>query len=336
MAEPVQTPTLSPTLLCSLGGPDQLSRALSALRWKRNQQATVLVSSAGMTVSVAEAQAMRAHAFLSAAVFESFEYIGPVKGSTFGVQLGALLDTLALFSARGGGSTYGGGGGDAGSGHGVLTMQYPGVDDSLVLGMEDASEALCTDAEMRTHVLDPADDGAQAIALQADAVAFAVEASVLRDAVEDLEAVASVASVALLPTPPCAILSAEGNGSVNIELAGDAIRQWAVGVPLQFTYKVKLLALAQFLRAATEHAHKGHGGSTHGSHGYYGHQGGSHFGVQHEAPMAPLSSLVKIKVDATGTLAVQRVMAGGGDGRASAFVQYLLLPEETEEYGADI
>ena len=157
-----------------------------------------------------------------------------------GVQLGALLDTLALFSARGGGSTYGGGGGDAGSGHGVLTMQYPGVDDSLVLGMEDASEALCTDAEMRTHVLDPADDGAQAIALQADAVAFAVEASVLRDAVEDLEAVASVASVALLPTPPCAILSAEGNGSVNIELAGDAIRQWAVGVPLQFTYKVKV------------------------------------------------------------------------------------------------
>lgn len=58
--------------------------------------------------------------------------------------------------------------------------------------------------------------------------------------------------------------------------------------------------------------------------------------MQHKAPMAPLSSLVKIKVDATGTLAVQRVMAGGGDGRASAFVQYLLLPEETEEYGADI
>lgn len=86
MAEPVQTPTLSPTLLCSLGGPEQLSRALSALRWKRNQQATVLVSSAGMTVSVAEAQAMRAHAFLSTAVFESFEYIGPVKGSTFGAS----------------------------------------------------------------------------------------------------------------------------------------------------------------------------------------------------------------------------------------------------------
>ena len=91
-------------------------------------------------------------------------------------------------------------------------MRYPGVNDTLVLSMEDAAECLVTDAELPTLVED-GEDRWEGVAMtsEGETQAFAVDAGVLRDAVDDLEAVATVAKLALSNAPqrgPLATLSA--------------------------------------------------------------------------------------------------------------------------------
>jgi hypothetical protein len=209
-------------------------------------------------------------------------------------------------------------------------MRYPGVNDTLVLSMEDAAECLVTDAELPTLVED-GEDRWEGVAMtsEGETQAFAVDAGVLRDAVDDLEAVATVAKLALSNAPqrgPLATLSAEGHGSVRVELSGDAIRQWDVRAPCAHLYKVK------FLKAATEHAQRGHGGNS--AHGGVHHAGGgSHFGGDGPPP-TPASALVKLKIDCEGTLSLQRFLTARADSGTFgsnvpfAFIEFILIPQE--------
>ncbi|EFJ24062.1 hypothetical protein SELMODRAFT_102024 [Selaginella moellendorffii] len=220
-------------LRCVLDNVQGLVDSLSAVRWKKQQDAICEVSEHGLVIIVEEWGCLQARVYYRKELFVSYEYSAESR-PRFGVSLGLLVDTLSTFSSTG---TTG------------LELSYPGSDMQLLLKLTDADNT-CIYAEIRTKVTDTVpkeysvdgDGGRRAV--------FAVKSAALKEAIDDLEWPGSSISITISPDPAGVILRGEGHhGDLQIDFPYDAHNELFAAFQCQsevsYSYKYK------FLRATT-------------------------------------------------------------------------------------
>ncbi|RDY09927.1 hypothetical protein CR513_05614, partial [Mucuna pruriens] len=108
----------APDVLCELDNVQGLVDALTAVRWKRQQDAVLELSEHGIVLIVEESGCLQAKVYLKRELFIRYDYNARGR-PRFGVSLGHLVDCLNAFSVPGQSS--------------IIQIQYPGPDMQLLL-----------------------------------------------------------------------------------------------------------------------------------------------------------------------------------------------------------
>lgn len=223
----------APDVLCELENVQGLVDALTAVRWKRHQDAVIDLSEHGIVLIVEESGCLQAKVYLKKELFVRYDYNAEGR-PRFGVSLGLFVDCLNAFSVPG---------------HsGVIQIQYPGPDMQLLLKSVDSLDAsIC--AEIRTRIPDTVAWNYNFEPAGTNPLTFTVQSAALKEAIEDLEWPGSSIQITMEPDPPSVTLRAEGHGDLQIDFMYCANSELLVAFQCDhrasFKYKYK------FLRAST-------------------------------------------------------------------------------------
>nr|ACJ84680.1 unknown [Medicago truncatula] len=223
----------APDVLCELENVQGLVDALTAVRWKRHQDAVIELSEHGIVLIVEESGCFQAKVYLKKELFVRYDYNAEGR-PRFGVSLGLFVDCLNAFSVPG---------------HsGVIQIQYPGPDMQLLLKSVDSLDAsIC--AEIRTRIPDTVAWDYNFEPAGTNPLTFTVKSAALKEAIEDLEWPGSSIQITMEPDPPSVTLRAEGRGDLQIDFMYCANSELLIAFQCDhrasFKYKYK------FLRAST-------------------------------------------------------------------------------------
>ncbi|KAI4303327.1 hypothetical protein MLD38_038973 [Melastoma candidum] len=176
--------------------------ALSAVRWKRQQDAVIEVSEHGIVLIVEESACLQAKVYLQRELFVQYEYRARDR-PRFGLSLGLFVDCLNTFSAPGSSS--------------CIEIRYPGPDMQLLLRSVDSLDA-CIYAEIRTRIPDTITWDFNFEPAGSTPINFTVKSAALKEAIDDLEWPGSSIEITLQPTPPAVTLKGEGgHGDLQVD-----------------------------------------------------------------------------------------------------------------------
>ncbi|KAG9152734.1 hypothetical protein Leryth_018892 [Lithospermum erythrorhizon] len=86
----------APDLICQLDSVQGVVDSLTAVRWKRHQDAVIEISEHGIVLIVEETTCLQAKVYLKRELFVKYEY-GAEGRPRFGVSLGLFVDCLNTF-----------------------------------------------------------------------------------------------------------------------------------------------------------------------------------------------------------------------------------------------
>ncbi|KAK2407682.1 exodeoxyribonuclease III [Trifolium repens] len=220
-------------VICELENVQGLVDALTAVRWKRHQDAVLELSEHGIVLIVEESGCLQAKVYLKKELFIRYDYNAEGR-PRFGVSLGLFVDCLNAFSVPG---------------HsGLIQIQYPGPDMQVLLKSVDSLDAsIC--AEIRTRIPDTIAWDYNFEPAGTNPLTFTVKSAALKEAIEDLEWPGSSIQITMEPDPPSVTLRAEGHGDLQIDFMycanSDLLVAFLCDRRVSFKYKYK------FLRAST-------------------------------------------------------------------------------------
>ncbi|XP_007040656.2 PREDICTED: uncharacterized protein LOC18606791 isoform X2 [Theobroma cacao] len=189
----------APDLVCQLDNVQGMVDALSAVRWKRHQDAVVELSEHGVVLIVEDTGCLQAKVYLQRELFIRYEYNAEGR-PRFGVSLGLFVDCLNTFSLPGRSS--------------MIEIQYPGPDMQLLVKSVDSLDA-CIYAEIRTRIPDTISWDYNFEPAGSTPLAFTVKSAALKEAIDDLEWPGSSIQILLQPVPPCVTFKGEGHGDLQ-------------------------------------------------------------------------------------------------------------------------
>ncbi|KAK4769753.1 hypothetical protein SAY87_030285 [Trapa incisa] len=192
----------APDLICQLDSVQGMVNALSAVRWKRYQDAMIELSEHGIVLIVEESGCLQAKVYMQSELFIRYEYNAQGR-PRFGVSLGLLVDSLNTFSVPGHPS--------------AIEIQYPGPDMQLLLKSTDSLDA-CIYAEIRTTIPETISWDYISEPVGITPHSFIVKSSALKEAIDDLEWPGSSIDITLQPSPPSVTFKGEGHGDLQIDL----------------------------------------------------------------------------------------------------------------------
>ncbi|KAK8976526.1 hypothetical protein V6N11_049184 [Hibiscus sabdariffa] len=232
----------APDLVCQLDSVQGMVDALSAVRWKRHQDAVVELSEHGVVLIVEDTGCLQAKVYLQRELFVRYEYNAEGR-PRFGVSLGLFVDCLNSFSAPGRSSS--------------IQIQYPGPDMQLLLKSVDSHDA-CIYAEIRTRIPDtiswdynfePAGGTPLTFTVKVLYSLGVIISAALKEAIDDLEWPGSSIQIIVQPDPPCVTFKGEGHGDLQIDFTyyvnTDLVIAFHCDHRVSYRYKYK------FLRAIT-------------------------------------------------------------------------------------
>lgn len=223
----------SPDLVCQLDNVQGLVDALSAVRWKRYQDAVIELSEHGIILIVEETGCLQAKVYLQRELFVRYEYSAQGR-PRFGVSLGLFADCLNTFSAPGHSS--------------LIEIRYPGPDMQLLVKSVDSPDA-CIYAEVRTRIPDMISWDYNFEPAGSTPLTFTVKSAALKEAIDDLEWPGSSIQIKLQPVPPSVSFKGEGHGDLQIDFMyyvnTDLLIAFHCDCEVSYRYKYK------FLRATT-------------------------------------------------------------------------------------
>ncbi|KAF7809480.1 damaged DNA-binding protein [Senna tora] len=223
----------APDLVCQIEHVQGLVDALSAVRWKRHQDAVVELSEHGIVLIVQESGCLQAKVYLKRELFVRFDYNAQGR-PRFGVSLGLFVDCLNAFSVPGQSS--------------MIQIQYPGPDMQVLLKKVDTPDVSIY-AEIRTRIPDTMPWDFNFEPAGTNPLTFTVKSAVLKEAIEDLEWPGSSIQIILQPVPPSVTLKGEGHGDLQIDLMYYANTDLLVA--FQCDHRVSFKYKYKFLRATT-------------------------------------------------------------------------------------
>ncbi|KAJ8754389.1 hypothetical protein K2173_002840 [Erythroxylum novogranatense] len=207
--------------------------ALSAVRWKRHQDAVLELSEHGVVLIVEETGCLQAKVYLQKELFIKYEYNAEVR-PRFGVSLGLLVDCLNTFSVPGHPT--------------VVEITYPGPDMELLLKSVDSADS-CIYAEIRTRIPETVSWDYNFEPAGTKPHSFTVKSAALKEAIDDLEWPGSSIQIILKPVPPSVTFRGEGHGDLQIDFLyyanTDLLTAFHCDQQVSYRYKYK------FLRATT-------------------------------------------------------------------------------------
>ncbi|KAF5735039.1 Syntaxin-22 -like protein [Tripterygium wilfordii] len=223
----------APDLVCQIDNVQGMVDALSAVRWKRNQDAVVELSEHGLVLVVEDTGCLQAKVYLKRELFVRYDYSAHGR-PRFGLSLGLFVDCLNTFSVPGQSST--------------LEIQYPGPDMQLLLRSVDTLGA-CIYAEIRTRIPETISWDYNFEPAGSTPLSFTVKSAALKEAIDDLEWPGSSIQITLQPDPPCVTFRSEGHGDLQIDFMyhanPDLLNAFQCDHQVAYKYKYK------FLRATT-------------------------------------------------------------------------------------
>ncbi|OWM64160.1 hypothetical protein CDL15_Pgr018731 [Punica granatum] len=185
----------APDLVCQLDNVQGMVDALSAVRWKRHQDAVIELSEHGIVLIVEDSNCLQAKLFIQ------YEYKAQGRPK-FGVSLGLFVDCLNTFSVPG---------------HsGAIEIQYPGPDMQLLLKSIDSLDA-CIYAEIRTRIPETISWDYDFEPAGSTPLSFTCKSAALKEAIDDVEWPGSSIQITLQPSPPSVNFMGEGHGYLQID-----------------------------------------------------------------------------------------------------------------------
>ncbi|PKI45735.1 hypothetical protein CRG98_033868 [Punica granatum] len=186
----------APDLVCQLDNVQGMVDALSAVRWKRHQDAVIELSEHGIVLIVEDSNCLQAKVYLQRELFIQYEYKAQGRPK-FGVSLGLFVDCLNTFSVPG---------------HsGAIEIQYPGPDMQLLLKSIDSLDA-CIYAEIRTRIPETISWDYDFEPAGSTPLSFTCKSAALKEAIDDVEWPGSSIQITLQPSPPSVNFMGEGHG----------------------------------------------------------------------------------------------------------------------------
>ncbi|CAL1376170.1 unnamed protein product [Linum trigynum] len=220
-------------LVCQLENVQGMVDSLSAVRWKRHQDAVVELSEHGIVLILEESNCLQAKVYLRKELFAQYDYNAEER-PRFGVSLGLFVDCLSTFTVPGRAT--------------AIEIRYPGPDMQLLLKSLDSSDA-CIYAEIRTIIPDTVSWDYNFEPAGSVPLSFTVKSAALKEAIDDLEWPGSSIRINLKPAPPSVSFRGEGHGDLQIDLMynanSDLLLDFNCNRPVSHRYKYK------FLRATT-------------------------------------------------------------------------------------
>ncbi|OMO93338.1 Rad1/Rec1/Rad17 [Corchorus olitorius] len=278
--------------------------ALSAVRWKRHQDAVLELSEHGVVLIVEDTGCLQAKVYLQRELFVRYEFNAAGR-PRFGVSLGLFVDCLNTFSVPGRSS--------------MIEIQYPGPDMQLLVKSVDSLDA-CIYAEIRTRIPDTISWDYNFEPAGSTPITFTVKSAALKEAIDDLEWPGSSIQIILQPVPPSVTFKGEGHGDLQIDFMyyvnTDLLIAFHCDRQVSYRYKYK------FLRATTSNLPSSVIKDNRGSKLTIGR--GGMLKVQHLVSVAKTATS---HIDSAGYQQPSRI----------AYIEFFLKPEideETVTYGS--
>lgn len=294
----------APDLVCQLDNVQGMVDALTAVRWKRHQDAVIEISEHGIVVIVEETSCLQAKVYLQRELFIRYEY-GAQGRPRFGVSLGLFVDCLNTFSVPGHSST--------------IEIQYPGPDMQLLLKSVDSLDAGIY-AEIRTRIPETISWDYNFEPAGSTPLTFTVKTSALKEAIDDLDWPGSSIQITVQPDPPSVTFRGDGHGDLQIDFVyysnADLLIAFHCDHQVSYRYKYK------FLRATTSNIPGSVIRDNRGSKLTIGR--GGLLKVQHLVSVARTSTSHP-QIDSAGHQHPSRI----------AYIEFFVKPEEDEETADD-
>nr|XP_023923037.1 uncharacterized protein LOC112034435 isoform X2 [Quercus suber] len=208
-----------PDLVCEVDNVQGIVDALTAVRWKRQQDAVVELSEHGVVLIVEESSCLQAKVYLQRELFIKYEYGGAQGRPRFGVSLGLLVNCLNTFSVPAGGRSSS-----------TIEIRYPGPDMQLLLKTR-IPETISWDYNFEPAGTTP--------------LSFTVKSAALKEAIDDLEWPGSSVQIILQPDPPSVTFKGEGHGDLQIDFMyyvnTDLLIAFSCDRQVSYRYKYKFL-----------------------------------------------------------------------------------------------
>ncbi|GMN30511.1 hypothetical protein TIFTF001_002821 [Ficus carica] len=292
----------APDLVCQLDNVQGMVDALTAVRWKRNQDAVIEISEHGIVVIVEEMSCLQAKVYLQSELFIRYEY-GEQGRPRFGVSLGLFVDCLNTFSVPGHSST--------------IEIRYPGPDMQLLLKSVDSLDAGIY-AEIRTRIPDTISWDYNFEPAGSTPLTFTTSA--LKEAIDDLDWPGSSIQITVQPDPPSVTFRGDGHGDLQIDFVyysnADLLIAFHCDRQVSYRYKYK------FLRATTSNIPGSVIRDNRGSKLTIGR--GGLLKVQHLVSVARTSTSHQ-QIDSAGHQNPSRI----------AYIEFFVKPEEDEDTADD-
>ncbi|RVX14517.1 Cell cycle checkpoint protein RAD1 [Vitis vinifera] len=283
-----------PDLVCQLDNVQGMVDALTAVRWKRHQDAVMELSEHGVVLIVEETRCLQAKLFVQ------YEYSAQGR-PRFGVSLSLFVNCLNTFSVPGRSN--------------MIEIRYPGPDMQLLLKSVDSMDA-CIYAEIRTRIPDTISWDYNFEPAGSTPLSFTVKSAALKEAIDDLEWPGSSIQITLEPVPPSVTFRGEGHGDLQIDFMyyanTDLLIAFHCDHRVSYRYKYK------FLRATTSNIPSSVIRDNRGSKLTIGR--GGMLKVQHLVSVAR-PSIPHPHVDSAGYQQPSRI----------AYIEFFVKPEEYEE-----
>ncbi|KAF4401708.1 hypothetical protein G4B88_000756 [Cannabis sativa] len=290
----------APDLVCQLDNVQGMVDALTAVRWKRQQDAVIELSEHGIVLIVEETNCLQAKVYLQRELFIRYEY-GAQGRPRFGVSLGLFVDCLNTFSVPGHSST--------------IEIRYPGPDMQLLLKSVDSLDSGIY-AEIRTRIPETISWDYNFEPTGSTPLTFTVKTAALKEAVDDLEWPGASIQITLQPSPPCVTFRSDGHGDLQIDFMyyanADLLMAFHCDHQVSYRYKYK------FLRATTSNIPGSVVRENRGSKLTIGR--GGLLKVQHLVSVARTST-AHPHVDSAGYQQPSRI----------AYIEFFVKPEEDED-----
>ncbi|KAF3449385.1 hypothetical protein FNV43_RR10113 [Rhamnella rubrinervis] len=290
----------APDLVCQLDNVQGMVDALTAVRWKRSQDAVIELSEHGIVLILEENACLQAKVYLQRELFILYEYSAHGR-PRFGVSLSLFVDCLNTFSVPGHSST--------------IEIRYPGPDMQLLLKSVDSLDAGIY-AEIRTRIPDTISWDYNFEPAGSTPITFTVKSAALKEAIDDLEWPGSSIQITLQPVPPTVTFRGDGHGDLQIDFMYYANRDllMAFHCDSQISHRYKY----KFLRAMTSNIPVSVLKDNRGSKLTVGR--GGMLKVQHLVSVAR-QSIPNPHIDSAGYQHPSRI----------AYIEFFVKPEEDED-----
>ncbi|RVW49886.1 Cell cycle checkpoint protein RAD1 [Vitis vinifera] len=283
-----------PDLVCQLDNVQGMVDALTAVRWKRHQDAVMELSEHGVVLIVEETRCLQAKLFVQ------YEYSAQGR-PRFGVSLSLFVNCLNTFSVPGRSN--------------MIEIRYPGPDMQLLLKSVDSMDA-CIYAEIRTRIPDTISWDYNFEPAGSTPLSFTVKSAALKEAIDDLEWPGSSIQITLEPVPPSVTFRGEGHGDLQIDFMYYANTDLLIA--FHCDHRVSYRHKYKFLRATTSNIPSSVIRDNRGSKLTIGR--GGMLKVQHLVSVAR-PSIPHPHIDSAGYQQPSRI----------AYIEFFVKPEEYEE-----